>query len=161
MAIKLNIVKTPDAVQETLDQGYLYKDVSFDLNLQNTLGGELFRSNDNTDLRSLYDSNAILTSLKNILTTSPGEKLLNPQFGLDLRDYLFESVTETKAFFIGQDILLGLAAQEPRVTLDEITVIAIPEDSAYEITLSLSIPTLKVYEISLKGILNNDGYTFV
>lgn len=161
MAIKLNIVKTPDAVQETLDQGYLYKDVSFDLNLQNTLGGELFRSNDNTDLRSLYDSNAILTSLKNILTTSPGEKLLNPQFGLDLRDYLFESVTETKAFFIGQDILLGLAAQEPRVTLDEITVIAIPEDSSYEITLSLSIPTLKVYEISLKGVLNNDGYTFV
>lgn len=161
MAIKLNIVKTPDAVQETLDQGYLYKDVSFDLNLQNTLGGELFRSNDNTDLRSLYDSNAILTSLKNILTTSPGEKLLNPNFGLDLRDYLFESVTETKAFFIGQDILLGLAAQEPRVTLDEITVIAIPEDSAYEITLSLSIPTLKVYEISLKGVLNNDGYTFV
>lgn len=161
MAIKLNIVKTPDAVQETLDQGYLYKDVSFDLNLQNTLGSELFRSNDNTDLRSLYDSNAILTSLKNILTTSPGEKLLNPQFGLDLRDYLFDSVTETKAFFIGQDILLGLAAQEPRVTLDEITVIAIPEDSSYEITLSLSIPSLKVYEISLKGILNNDGYTFV
>lgn len=161
MAIKLNTIRTPDTVQENLDRGYLYKDVSFDLNLQNTLGGELFRSNDNTDLRSLYDSNAILTSLKNILTTSPGEKLLNPEFGLDLRDYLFESVTETKAFFIGQDILLGLAAQEPRVSLDEITVIAIPEENAYEITLGISIPTLKVYEISLKGILNNDGYVFV
>lgn len=161
MAIKLNTIRTPDAVQETLKQGYLYKDVSFDLNLQNTLGGELFRSNDNADLRSIYDSSAILTSLKNILTTSPGEKLLNPEFGLDLRDYLFEVVSETKAFFIGQDILLGLAAQEPRVSLDEIEVIAVPEDNTYEITLSLSIPTLKVYEISLKGILNNDGYTFV
>lgn len=161
MAIKLNTIRTPDEVQENLDRGYLYKDVSFDLNLQNTLGGELFRSNDNKDLRSLYDSNAILTSLKNILTTSPGEKLLNPEFGLDLRDYLFESVTETKAFFIGQDILLGLAAQEPRVSLDEITVIAMPEENAYEITLGISIPTLKVYEISLKGILNNDGYVFV
>lgn len=161
MAIKLNTIRTPDEVQENLDRGYLYKDVSFDLNLQNTLGGELFRSNDNKDLRSLYDSSAILTSLKNILTTSPGEKLLNPEFGLDLRDYLFESVTETKAFFIGQDILLGLAAQEPRVSLDEITVIAMPEENAYEITLGISIPTLKVYEISLKGILNNDGYVFV
>lgn len=161
MAIKLNTIRTPDEVQENLDRGYLYKDVSFDLNLQNTLGGELFRSNDNKDLRGLYDSNAILTSLKNILTTSPGEKLLNPEFGLDLRDYLFESVTETKAFFIGQDILLGLAAQEPRVSLDEITVIAMPEENAYEITLGISIPTLKVYEISLKGILNNDGYVFV
>lgn len=161
MAIKLNTIKTPDAVQKTLDQGYLYKDISFDLNLQNTAGRELFRANDNTDLRSLYDNNAILTSLKNILTTSPGEKLLNPQFGLDLRDYLFEVVTETKAFFIGQDILLGLAAQEPRVTIDEITIIAVPEDNTYEITIGLSIPSLKVYTISLKGLLNNDGYTFV
>lgn len=161
MAIKLNSIRTSDTVQDTLEQGFLYKDISFDLSLQNTLGRELFRSNDNSDLRSIYDSNAILTSLKNILTTSPGEKLLNPEFGLDLRDYLFEPVTENRAFFIGQDILLGLAAQEPRVTIDEITVIPIPEDNAYEITLSISIPTLKVYEISLKGVLNMDGYTFV
>lgn len=161
MAIKLNTIRTPSTVQETLEQGYLYKDVKFDLNLQSTAGGELFRANDNSDLESLYDSKAIITSLKNILTTSPGEKLLNPQFGLDLRDYLFEPVSENRAFFIGQDILFGLAAQEPRISLDEVLIIAIPEENAYEITLSISIPTLKVYEISLKGVLNNDGYTFV
>lgn len=161
MAIKLNTIKTPEAIQESLRAGYLYKDVNFDLNLQNTEGRELFRSNDNKDLEGLYDSNAILTSLKNILTTSPGEKLLNPLFGLDLRDYLFESVTESKAFFIGQDILLGLSTQEPRVILDRVEVVAVIEEGAYEITLFLTIPTLKVYAISLKGILNNDGYTFV
>lgn len=161
MAIKLNTIKAPDRVQETIKSGFLYKDVKFDLNLQNTQGRELFRNNDNKDLECLFDSNAILTSIKNILTTSPGEKLLNPLFGLDLRDYLFENVTENKAFFIGQDILLGLTSQEPRVTIDNVEVVADLDENGYEITLNLSIPSLKVYEISLKGILNNDGYTFV
>lgn len=161
MAIKLNTIKASERVQKTLESGFLYKDVSFDLNLQNTQGRELFRDNDNKDLRCIFDSNAILTSIKNILTTSPGEKLLNPQFGLDLRDYLFENVTENKAFFIGQDILLGLAAQEPRVVLDSVEIVAVIDEGEYEITLNLSIPSLKVYEISLKGVLNNDGYTFV
>jgi phage baseplate assembly protein W len=161
MAIKLNSIRTPSAVEEALKAGFLYKDVAFDLNLENTQGGQLHGGVDDKDLKSLYDSNAILTSIKNILTTTPGEKLLNPTFGLDLRDYLFESVSENKAFFIGQDILLGLTAQEPRVTVDQVTVIAIIDDNEYEITLSISIPSIQVYDLSLKGILNNEGYTFV
>jgi phage baseplate assembly protein W len=161
MAIKLNSIRTPTAVEEALNAGFLYKDVAFDLNFENAQSSELFGGVDDKDLQAVYDSNAILTSIKNILTTTPGEKLLNPSLGLDLRDYLFENVTENKAFFIGQDILLGLAVQEPRVVIDNIEVIAVMDDNEYEITIKLSIPSLKVYELSLKSILNNDGYTFV
>lgn len=160
MAIKLNIIKPSTQEEEALKQGYLYKDVLFDLKLSYTNNSELFKASEKADLQPIYDSACILTSLRNIFTTSPGEKHLNPTFGLDLQDYLFDPVTETRAYFIGQDIYEGLTTQEPRVSIEKITVTALIDDQTYEIDLNISIPTLDVNNLSLKGVLNNDGITF-
>jgi phage baseplate assembly protein W len=161
MAIKLNVIRPTQEAESSLRNGYLYKDIDFDLRPSYTDNGELFKTDEKTDLKPLYDTRAVLTALKNVLTTSPGEKLLNPTFGLDLRDYLFEPVTEVRGYFLGEDILFGLPTQEPRVELNEVRVLVNPEEQQYEINLNISIPSLNVYSLSLHGILNNDGYTFV
>lgn len=161
MAIKLNIVKPTTEVEVALRSGYLYKDIGFDLVNLYTTNVELYKDNENKDLKPIYDANSVLNAIKNILTTSPGEKLLNPTFGVDLRDYLFETVSETRAFFIGTDLYNGLTEQEPRVSIDRIDVVAVSDDQQYEIDLNISIPSLNINSISLRGILNNDGYTFV
>lgn len=161
MAIKLNIVKPTTEIENSLRDGYLYKDIDFDLKTSYTNNGELFKTEDKSDLGAIFDIKAVVTSLKNILTTSPGEKLLNPTFGLDLRDYLFEAVTEVKGYFLGEDILTGLPSQDPRIELNEVKVIVDPEEQQYEVNLNISVPSLNVYNLSLNGILNNDGYTFV
>lgn len=160
MAIKLNIIRPSTEEEQALKRGFLYKDVLFDIRLDYTTNPELFKEAEKVDLQPIYDSACILTSLRNIFTTSPGEKLLNPTFGLDLRDYLFETVSETRAFFIGQDIYEGLSIQEPRVQIESITVTAVIDEQTYEIDLNISIPTLDVNNLSLKGVLNNDGITF-
>lgn len=161
MAIKLNIVKPTTEVEVALRSGYLYKDISFDLVNSYTDNVELYKDNENKDLKPIYDANSVLNSIKNILTTSPGEKLLNPLFGVDLRDYLFETVSETRAFFLGTDLYNGLSEQEPRVSIDRVDVVAVSDEQLYEIDLNISIPSLNINSISLRGILNNDGYTFV
>ena len=161
MAIKLNIVKPTTQVEVALRNGYLYKDIGFDLVNRYTDNVELYKNNENTDLKPIYDANAVLNSIKNILTTSPGEKLLNPLFGVDLRDYLFDPVTETRAFFLGTDLYNGLTEQEPRITIDRVDVVAAIDDQQYDIDLNISIPSLNINGITLRGILNNDGYTFV
>lgn len=161
MAIKLNIVKPTTQVETALRDGYLYKDIGFDLVNRYTDNVELYKNNENTDLKPIYDANAVLNSIKNILTTSPGEKLLNPLFGVDLRDYLFETVSETRAFFLGTDLYNGLTEQEPRITIDRVDVVAAIEEQLYDIDLNISIPSLNINGITLRGILNNDGYTFV
>lgn len=160
MAIKLDIVKPTTAVETARKAGYLYKDIQFDLKSSYTQGTELFKSVNVQDLKAIYDITAVITSLKNILTTSPGEKLLNPLFGLDLRDYLFEIVSQTKAYFLGQKILTGIAIQEPRVSVDYIDIVAIIDEMEYVIDIVLSVPSLNVYSVSLKGTLNNEGYIF-
>lgn len=161
MAIKLNVIRPTQETENSLRNGYLYKDIDFDLVPSYTDNGELFKTNEKIDLKPLYDTLAVLTALKNVLTTSPGEKLLNPTFGLDLRDYLFEPVNEVRGYFLGEDILFGLPSQEPRVELNEVRVLVNPDEQQYDINLTISIPSLNVYSLSLYGILNNDGYTFV
>jgi phage baseplate assembly protein W len=160
MAINLNIAKPNKEIENSTKRGYIYKDVNLDLVYGYTTNGELFSSNEKKDLKAIYDEAAILNSLKNILTTSPGEKLLNPLFGLDLRDYLFESVTETKGYFLADEILTGLPLQEERIVVNFVDVVVNPDDQEYIINLDIGIPTLNIPSISLRGVLNNDGYIF-
>jgi phage baseplate assembly protein W len=161
MAIKLNILKPTIDVENSIKLGYLYKDVMFDLTPSFTNNVELYKDEEQKDLKAIYNAGAVINSIKNILTTSPGEKILNPLFGVDLRDYLFEPVTETRAFFIGTDLYNGLTTQEPRITIERVDIVAVPDESQYEISLSITIPSLNINNVTLRGVLNNDGYTFI
>lgn len=161
MAIRLDIARPSPEIENSIKQNYLYKDISLDLQLGFTEGRELNKTLEKTDLYPIYDIQSVINSLKNVFTTSPGEKILNPTFGLDLRSYLFEPVTETRGYFIGEEILQGLPEQEPRVEVRKVEVIVDPEEQQYEINLTIGIPSLNVYDLSLAGILNNEGYTFV
>jgi len=161
MAIKLNIVKPQTTIENAITRGYLYKDVKFDLTPSFLQSKELNSTRETADLDSLFNKDSVINSLKNILTTTPGEKLLNPLFGLDLRDYLFEVVNENKAFFLGNAIYNGITIQEPRISVDLVEVIAVIDEMEYIINLELSIPELQIYKLTLKGVLNIDGYNFV
>jgi phage baseplate assembly protein W len=161
MSIKLNTVRSSKIKEGALSEGHLYKDLKFDIQLSAPGSDALHAKNDDKELLAVYDTDAVLGSLKNILTTSPGEKLLNPFFGLDFRRFLFENITDSVAFFIGQSILNGLVVQEPRVEVDQIDIVGIPDENQYDITMSISIPTLKVFDLTLRGVLNNNGFTFV
>ena len=87
------------------------------------------------DLEKIVNEEAILNSLRNILSTKLYSRLLNPEINFDLRSYLFENITEHKAFFIGYDILSYIPAYEPRVSIKNISVTAYPSDAAYVINL--------------------------
>ncbi len=159
--IVLRNLEKLSAVVQSERRGFIYKDLALDLVLSFTNSGEIFKKDDQQDLKPSYDQEAVMTSLRNILTTSPGDKLLNPTFGLDLRSFLFDPVTDTRAFFIGNRIYDGITIQEPRIKINTITVIAVMEDHEYDITLNISVPSLNIFNLSLKSILNMDGYNIL
>lgn len=160
MAITLNSLKPTPDVTSALKQGYLYKDVNLDLQYGYTTNNALYSTSEKKDLLPLFDVASVINSLKNILTTSPGEKILNPEFGLDLRDYLFEAVTKSKGYFIGREIAVNLPTQDDRIEVNTVEVIVSPEDQEYVINLDIGIPSLNISSITLNGVLNNDGYVF-
>jgi len=161
MAVRLDNLKISESEQKSLDSGYLYKDVKLDLSMNRFVRPELYGKSAVKDIDELQDAEAIINSVKNILTTTPGQKLLNPLLGLDFRSYLFEPINSTTSYFIGYFIYNNLGIQEPRITLEGVSIESSPEENQYDININFSVPKLDIYGLSLNATLNKDGYVVV
>jgi phage baseplate assembly protein W len=61
-------------------------------------------------------------SIRIILLTEPGERLMREEFGCGLRGYLFEPNTVTTRQLIGERITQAIGRWEPRVAVREVRV---------------------------------------
>lgn len=136
----------------------LYVDLKLDLNANYVKKPRLQSFDNIIDLKASYDLEAIYNSLFNIFTTMPGQKILNPTFGLNLNQFLFTAITEDNASMIGEMILKGIQRYEPRVVVRKVYVIPDPDQNTYQIGLRLDVPTLNITGIPLKGSLSESGY---
>lgn len=138
----------------------LYVDIKLDLKLNSVKNPRLESKNTIKDVVASYDIDAIKNSLYNLFTTIPGQKILNPIYGLNLMQFVFDEISDIKARSIGQLILNGINRFEPRITVKKIFVIPDIDNQTYEIGLKLDVPSLNIDGISLKGVLSESGYYF-
>ena len=156
--IKISDVSVDKRDNAALEGGYLYKDLFLDLEPNVYYNKQLNKQVILKDVQGSYDLQAIKNSIINIFLTSPGQKILNPEFGLDLRRYLFEPVNSSTAYRIKYDINTKLPGQEPRIQIQNVNVDAITDAQEYYIALQINIPSLDAYGITLKSLLNSNGY---
>jgi len=132
-----------------------YKYQDFDImSMESLRNNNIGSKKDKSDLKVSFDINAVNNAVVNILTTRKRQKILDPEFGLRLEDYLFEPVTDFIASRIQEDITFAITNFEPRVKLHYVNVVPFPEDYKYEINIYYNIPSLK-QSIRLKGNLEN------
>lgn len=67
-------------------------------------------------------------SIRVILLTEPGERLMRPGFGCGLRRFLFEPNTPTTRALIRERIVRAISDWEPRVRLEAVEVEPAPDD---------------------------------
>ena len=156
--IKLTDIAVDSLDNASLEQGYLYKDLFLDITPSVYYNSQINKKVSLRDIQGSFDEQAIKNSITNIFLTAPGQKILSPEFGLDLRRYLFEQVNDFNSFQIQDDIINRLPEMEPRVQLTSVTVKAIPDQHEYYITLQINVPSLNIYGLSLQSLLNNNGY---
>jgi|TARA_R110002020_G_C15725624_1_gene723491 phage baseplate assembly protein W len=156
--IKLTDISVDKRDDAALDNGYLYKDLFLDLETARYYNRQLEKTDNLKDIEGLYDLESIKNSIANIFLTSPGQKILNPEFGLDLRRYLFEPMNNFTVYEIKDDIKNNLPSQEPRIQLENVEIKGDRENQAYYITLQINVPSLNAYGISFKSLLNSNGY---
>lgn len=141
---------------------FTYTDLKLDLEFDFTRNNEFLKRREIRDLRIDYDYAAVRNSIFNLFNTIPGQKILNPFFGLNLVQYIFQPLSETLANNIGNDILKGLTAFEPRVRVQGINVAVDEPNAQYVITLIVSMPTIKTdASFKLVGALSNLGFKFI
>jgi phage baseplate assembly protein W len=141
---------------------FTFADLHLDIETSFVSQNEVYADNNQKDLVVDYNLNAIKNSIVNIFTTSPGEKILNPTFGLDLRDYLFEPISRIVAGQISTAIVNGLAKQEPRIKFTKKpAVIPNIDEQSYTIEMVVNIPLLQISNFLFKGLLDFQGFSII
>lgn len=136
MSLNLNILKSQ--ANSTKYTNIVYRDLHLDIEKLYTNNDELHKLNEITDIVTDVNSKAIKNSIYNILSTMPGQKILNPEFGLNLTQWLFTNLSETNASLIKFNITRQINKYEPRVTLTDVTVTPNYEEQQYNIVIQFN-----------------------
>lgn len=142
-------------------QNYTFTDIFLDLSQEpfEIMIGSRASKGSGKDMKVAYDLNAIRNSIVNLFNTAPGERLLLPDYGCDLRQFIFEPISESTATRISATITRALLTWEPRVQLVSINIDGYEDRNEYVIDLVLEVPFLaRNQKLNIKGILNKQGY---
>jgi len=82
---------------------------------------------------------AVVQSVKNLIATNHYERPFHPEKGCGIRNSLFENVQPSTAKSIANWIEEVIRNYEPRVRIDDLEVIAKPEENGYNVTLRMFI----------------------
>lgn len=115
------------------NRNYVYRDMNSNL---------LLNSN-KTDVITNDDVNAVFGSIKNIFDYKPGERILEPEFGMNFGGLLYEPMSEKTANSLGLTIHNTLKRWEPRINLGEIDVIPDFDDNTYYVTVNFTIKSVR------------------
>ena len=107
----------------------LYSDIAFTFT-KNPVTGDVALS---------YDEQAIIRSVRNLLSTRHYERPFNPDLGSNLDALLFEMVSPLTSLAIQKEIQLTIENYEPRAIVKSIIVNAKPDQNAYDVTLNFYI----------------------
>jgi len=155
-SINLSFLQQPPKIDD-----HIYKDIRFDLEQNYTRGTELAKKLEIKDLKADYDLDAIKNSLFNLFTTLPGQKILNPIYGLNLMQFVFTNLSEANARLIGKVIFEGTELFEPRVSILNINVNVDYDQSQYTINMRINVPSLNLSNINIQGVLKDSGFYFI
>lgn len=106
---------------------------------------QLYMQRPQNKLQKLVNVNAIKNSIHNIFSWTPGERILNPEFGSNLRKLLYEGITDFNQEQIIAEIRHSVSQWEPRVQIDNIvrlTDVDDKENNTVHLRIIYSIPTL-------------------
>lgn len=93
------------------------------------------------DIAILTDEQALLESVVNILSTEPGERVMNPEFGCPLDQYLFEPIDNITTTIMRKTIRDSIIRFESRVENLNVSVVGNEDENSYEITIVFNMKT--------------------
>jgi len=85
------------------------------------------------------DASAIKQAIVNLLLTNKGERLMNPNYGSDIRRYLFEPLDYGTANQIKGNISDTIERFEPRISVIRLKASPNYDDNGFDITMTYSI----------------------
>ena len=116
------------AIKDTSRKPYIVDNdtnvfVGLDLPIRKSLGKEGYFASTSTTIE------AVKNDIRNLLNTNQGERLMQPTFGLNLRDFLFNQINEENVASIQNGISETLSFWLPFVNIKNIQVATNSDDT--------------------------------
>ena len=100
------------------------------------------------------DNAAIKQSIVNLVLTNKGERLFNPDYGSDIRSFLFEPLDYAVAGIIKNNMQLSLTKYEPRIKVTSITCKPNFEDNGIDVEMTYEIRGTDVPAVQIEFFLS-------
>ena len=142
----------------TRNNATVFSDLHLDVVVGSTYNNQLFKQQQILDIQADNNLAAIYNSIVSIITTTPGQKPLNPVFGINFGDLVFLPCTNDRALSIGNAIFQGINQYEPRVVLNNVNVTPVFDSYQYIITLSITVPRFSTQQVTIVGTLDKSGF---
>ena len=94
------------------------------------------------DISLIFNEQALLESIMNILQTEPGDRVMHPTFGCSLEQYLFDPIDQITALYIQKQIETSILTFEPRA--ENLQVIVEPDEENNTFNISVIFTMLIV-----------------
>ena len=91
------------------------------------------------DLVVSKDASAIKQSIVNLLMTNKGERVYQPEYGSDLRRFLFEPMDFATAATIQSNIVSTIKKFEPRIGILSLEAIPNFDDNGFDVEMTYEI----------------------
>ena len=90
----------------------------------------------------------IKQNFKMLLLTSPGERVMEPDFGVGVKKYLFENFNESTFAKIERDIVMQTRIYIPVIQIQEVSFDASnPDSNQLSIRIRYAIPNLNIKDL--------------
>ena len=89
-------------------------------------------------------SDAIKSNLINWFLTNKGERCLNPEYGGDLRKFIFEQITENNLEFLQEDVQAQLQTYFPNIIVLSLDVSSNPDYNIIGVTLQYQVQNTNI-----------------
>ena len=102
--------------------------------------------------RSLFEKadeikQVIMFHLRNIVLTYPGEKISDPSYGIGIKLYLFESITDGLLNNIADRIENQINRYLPYLNIRRIDVSSPPDSNTLLVSIAFEVPDLDIFEV--------------
>jgi len=91
------------------------------------------------DIVRFINEQAVIRSIKNLMSTDRGERLYQPSIGSNIRKLLFEPMGSTSAQMIATFVGETIKEHEPRAKLLSVDVVPVYEKNAYVVNVSMYV----------------------
>ena len=90
-------------------------------------------------VKMIADGEDVRSSLEILFSTAVGERIMQPTYGCDLKKLLFEPLDTALKAYIADLLKTAILYHEPRIQLDDVELVAVPEQGRIDIYLDYTV----------------------